>query len=256
MSITVDGVTYRTLLDDLFVDGRKIRSVYVNGELVYPETDEDNNMYVLMLSGKTEFSYTVPGVKAVSMEMSVNSVFRSSKELSAVRWKVNNQYGGTYDYLGAGVRHENKDDTADVNISVSITIKAKEPMPTPTDYVSGTFPWGYTLWVATDETASVASRVGFLHYTNTYHARYRGDGFIVSVDRKNFSVDPYDADSGIDGERTQIRTSLTEDKATLFAIASEGIYFSSRLPYEGGHSSSSGATVTCKYDTVDSLLTP
>lgn len=46
--ITANGINYRTISDDLFVNGKKVYKVWANGVLVYPEDD-----YKYFVSGRT-----------------------------------------------------------------------------------------------------------------------------------------------------------------------------------------------------------
>jgi len=67
MSIIVSGSEFRTIDDDIFVNGSKVQRVDVNNSMVYPDTERVPGAYVLKAIGRT--SYTAPAVKMSSIEI-------------------------------------------------------------------------------------------------------------------------------------------------------------------------------------------
>lgn len=63
MAITVGGVTYRTLDDVLYLNGKRVTEAHVDGVLVYPD-DEQSQYFMIHANGKkaVEVTCTVPGL--------------------------------------------------------------------------------------------------------------------------------------------------------------------------------------------------
>jgi len=67
MSIIVSGAEFRTIDDDIFVNGSKVQRVDVNNSTVYPDAERVPGAYVLKAIGRT--SYTAPAVKMSGIDI-------------------------------------------------------------------------------------------------------------------------------------------------------------------------------------------